>query len=75
MVAVAPSPARLPAVHSGASTEIPMDRPGIALPCLKSLMLAAVATVALAGTAWLWSGYGAAVFFETIRTGMVACFG
>jgi len=31
--------------------------------------------VALSGTAWLWAHYGAAVFFETIRAGLVACFG
>ncbi|HXL64254.1 MAG TPA: hypothetical protein VN938_04280 [Xanthobacteraceae bacterium] len=28
-----------------------------------------------AGTAWLWTHYGTAVFFETIRAGFVACFG
>jgi hypothetical protein len=65
----------LPAVHSGASTEILVDRRSMVLPCLKSLMLAAAAAVALSGAAWLWSGYGATVFFETIRAGMVACFG
>jgi hypothetical protein len=34
----------------------------------------AVALV-LAGTVLLWAHYGAAVFFETIRAGFVACFG
>ncbi len=29
----------------------------------------------LAGTVALWAHYGAAVFFETIRAGFVACFG
>jgi hypothetical protein len=31
--------------------------------------------VVFAGTAWLWTRYGTAVFFETIRAGFVACFG
>jgi hypothetical protein len=31
--------------------------------------------IVLAGTVWLWSRYGTAVFFETIRAGFVACFG
>jgi hypothetical protein len=29
----------------------------------------------LAATIALWAHYGTAVFFETIRTGLVACFG
>ena len=29
----------------------------------------------LAGTVALWANYGTAVFFETIRAGLVACFG
>ena len=29
----------------------------------------------LAGTVALWAHYGTAIFFETIRAGMVACFG
>ncbi len=39
------------------------------------LIAAAAAMVAIAGTALLWANYGAAVFFETIRAGLVACFG
>jgi hypothetical protein len=31
--------------------------------------------IVFAGTAWLWTRYGTAVFFETIRAGFVACFG
>jgi hypothetical protein len=31
--------------------------------------------VALAATVWLWTRYGTAVFFETIRAGFIACFG
>lgn len=42
----------------------------------RPLILAGTAiTIALAGTVWLWASYGATVFFETIRTGFVACFG
>jgi hypothetical protein len=29
----------------------------------------------LAGTVALWAHYGTAIFFETIRAGLVACFG
>ena len=29
----------------------------------------------LAATVALWAHYGTAVFFETIRSGLVACFG
>jgi hypothetical protein len=29
----------------------------------------------LAGTVALWAHYGTAVFFETIRSGFIACFG
>jgi hypothetical protein len=36
---------------------------------------AAIAAATAAGTAWLWTHYGTAVFFETIRAGFVACFG
>lgn len=39
------------------------------------LLAGAVIILALAGTLWLWATYGATVFFETIRTGLVACFG
>lgn len=38
-------------------------------------VVAAIVAVALLGTIWLWAQYGTAVFFETIRTGFVACFG
>ena len=39
------------------------------------LAAAAVIGVLLAGTLALWAHYGTAVFFETIRAGLVACFG
>jgi hypothetical protein len=40
------------------------------------IVLAATAVgVVFAGTAALWLHYGTAVFFETIRTGFIACFG
>jgi hypothetical protein len=29
----------------------------------------------LAGTVALWAHYGTAIFFETIRSGLMACFG
>jgi hypothetical protein len=40
-------------------------------------LLAAVGGLAclLAGTIALWAHYGTAVFFETIRSGFMACFG
>jgi len=39
------------------------------------LLVAAAAGLMLAGTIALWAHYGTAVFFETIRNGLVACFG
>jgi hypothetical protein len=36
---------------------------------------ATVIILALAGTLWLWAYFGTTVFFETIRAGLVACFG
>ena len=38
-------------------------------------VLAGVAAFILAGALWLWTCYGAMVFFETIRVGYTACFG
>jgi len=35
----------------------------------------AAAIVTLAGTVLLWAHFGATVFFETIRAGLVACLG
>jgi hypothetical protein len=41
-----------------------------------AIALAAIAVgLVFAGTAALWLHYGTAVFFETIRTGFIACFG
>jgi hypothetical protein len=41
-----------------------------------SILLAAGALgLVLAGTIALWAHYGTAIFFETIRAGLVACFG
>ena len=41
-----------------------------------SILLAAGALgVVLAGTVALWAHHGTAIFFETIRAGLVACFG
>jgi len=39
------------------------------------LLVAAVVGAILAGTVALWAHYGTAIFFETIRAGLVACFG
>ena len=38
-------------------------------------VLAGAAAFVLAAAVWLWAGYGATVFFETIRVGYTACFG
>jgi hypothetical protein len=42
-----------------------------------AVIVLAVAVVALmlASTVALWAHYGTAVFFETIRSGLAACFG
>jgi len=39
------------------------------------LLAAGVLGLVLAGTIALWAHYGAAIFFETIRAGLAACFG
>jgi hypothetical protein len=39
------------------------------------MIVAAAIALVLAGTGWLWTHYGATVFFETIRAGFIACFG
>ncbi len=45
-------------------------------PTLKPLLAgSAVFAVLLAASALLWAHYGTTVFFETIRAGLVACFG
>jgi hypothetical protein len=36
---------------------------------------AGVMGLVLAGTIALWAHYGTAIFFETIRAGLAACFG
>jgi hypothetical protein len=38
------------------------------------LIAAAVVVVLLGGTMALWAAVGTAVFFETIRAGIMACF-
>lgn len=48
----------------------------IAAPSRNALLAAAaIVAVLLAGTVALWAHYGTAVFFETIRAGLIACFG
>lgn len=50
--------------------------PNAAAPSRGAILLTAGAMgVVLAGTVALWAHYGTAVFFETIRTGFMACFG
>ena len=45
-------------------------------PRRAAIVLAAGALgLVLAGTVALWAHYGSAIFFETIRAGLVACFG
>ena len=39
------------------------------------LLAAGALGLVLAGTVTLWLHYGTAVFFETIRAGLVSCFG
>lgn len=39
------------------------------------LAVAGLFGVLMAGTVALWAHYGTAVFFETIRTGLMSCFG
>jgi hypothetical protein len=47
-----------------------------AAPHRGAIVLAAGVTgLVLAGTTALWAHYGTAVFFETIRAGLIACFG
>jgi len=45
------------------------------LMCRDLVPAGAAMTVVLTGTVWLWTHYGATVFFETVRGGLVACFG
>ena len=50
--------------------------PDAAAPSRGALLLTAGAMgLVLAGTVALWAHYGTAVFFETIRSGLAACFG
>jgi hypothetical protein len=45
-------------------------------PTWRPLALAAAAiTMMLGATTWLWAHFAATLFFETIRTGFMACFG
>jgi hypothetical protein len=48
----------------------------VAPPSRNALLAAAgIVGILLAGTVALWAHYGTAVFFETIRAGLIACFG
>jgi hypothetical protein len=47
-----------------------------AAPRRAAIVLAAGAIgLVLAATVGLWAHYGTAIFFETIRAGLIACFG
>ena len=39
------------------------------------MLIAAALGIVLAATMALWAHYGTAIFFETIRAGLIACFG
>jgi uncharacterized protein involved in exopolysaccharide biosynthesis len=39
------------------------------------LLVAGIMGLLLAATVALWAHYGTAIFFETIRAGLAACFG
>ena len=50
--------------------------PTAAAPPRGAILLAGcVMGLMLAGTVALWAHYGTAVFFEIIRSGLIACFG
>jgi hypothetical protein len=56
--------------------EIPMHHLTAFRLAREPAVWAGAATLALlGGTIWLWALYGTVVFFETIRTGFIACFG
>ena len=39
------------------------------------MLAGAITLLVLGGTVWLWCYLGTTIFFETIRTGLVVCFG
>ncbi len=50
--------------------------PNAAAPHRGAILLAGgIMGFVLAGTVALWAHYGTAVFFEIIRSGLIACFG
>jgi hypothetical protein len=57
------------------TTETPMTDAMAPRRTLPILLAAVVGGLVLAGTGALWAHYGTTVFFETIRTGFIACFG
>ena len=56
------------AANNAADTDLAQRRVAV-------LVVAAVLGAIMAGTIVLWAHYGTAVFFETIRAGLAACFG
>ena len=78
-MAVAVPPNR-PYVKAHSFKGLPMSEdasiPDAAAPGRGALLLTAGAMgLVLAATIALWAHYGTAVFFETIRSGLAACFG
>ena len=57
------------------SKRIVIDKAESGLTSRPPMLAGAAIITVLAGTVWLWACYGATVFFETVRTGFVACFG
>jgi hypothetical protein len=53
----------------------PMAESSLPVTTRPLLLVAAGCAVVLGGTVLLWAHYGTTVFFETIRVGLVACFG
>jgi hypothetical protein len=48
--------------------------PGLTRP-LALTAVGVIIALAIGGATWLWAHVGATLFFETIRTGFIACFG
>jgi hypothetical protein len=69
--------ASMKALHLASGTPSHPMRKSIASPLTSRWLIAggAAGALALAGTLSLWAHFGTVVFFETIRTGFVACFG
>jgi hypothetical protein len=69
--------ASMKALHRASGTPSRPMHKSIASPLTSRWLIlgGAVSALALAGTLSMWAHFGTVVFFETIRTGFVACFG